>query len=172
MIIWITGLSGSGKTTLGKSIYKFYKKHYPNTLWFDGETTNLLTDIKRSYDKKSRIVQLKKNIKFYQFCYNQKINLIVSCLYIDKKSEKENRKIFKRYFQIYLKSDIQDLIRRDSKKMYKKNLKKKKPNVVGFDIKWNEPKNSNMVINNSYEQKLSLITKKVIDKTKKKFNSF
>ena len=40
MIIWISGLSGSGKTTLGKSIYEYYKKKFPNTLWFDGETTN------------------------------------------------------------------------------------------------------------------------------------
>jgi adenylylsulfate kinase-like enzyme len=172
MIIWITGLSGSGKTTLGKSIYKFYKKHYPNTLWFDGETTNLLTDKSRGYDKHSRINQLKKNLKFYEFCYKQKINLIISCLYIDKNFEKLNRKKFKKYFQIYLKSNIQDLIKNDSKNMYKKNLTKKKPNIMGYDIKWNEPKYSDIIINNSYQQKLNLTLKKVLDKTKKNFNKF
>jgi len=172
MIIWISGLSGSGKTTLGKSIYEYYKKKFPNTLWFDGETTNLLTDSKRGYDKQSRINQLEKNIKFYKFCYKQKINLIVSCLYINKKFEKKNKKIFKKYFQIYLQSNIKNLIKRDSKKMYKNNLKKNKPNIVGHDIKWIAPQNSNMVIKDSYEQKLDLITKKVINKTKKQFNKF
>tara|TARA_B100000989_G_C19346368_1_gene387167 strand:- start:185 stop:703 length:519 start_codon:yes stop_codon:yes gene_type:complete len=172
MIIWITGLSGSGKTTLGRSVYTYYKKKFSNTLWFDGETTNLLTDDKRSYDKKSRIKQLKKNIKFYEFCYKQKINLIVSCLYIDKNFEKKNKKKFKKYFQIYLKANIKDLIKRDAKKMYEKNLKKRKPNIVGYDIKWSGPKISNMIIKNSYEQNLKFLTKKIIDKTKNSFNKF
>ena len=172
MIIWITGLSGAGKTTLGRSVFTYYKKKFPNTLWFDGETTNLLTDNKRGYDKKSRINQLKKNIKFYEFCHKQKMNLIVSCLYIDKNFEQRNKKKFKKYFQIYLKANIKDLIKRDTKKMYKKNLKKSKPNIVGYDIKWNGPKFSNMIIKNSYNQNLKLLTKKIIDKTKKNFNKF
>ena len=56
--------------------------------------------------------------------------------------------------------------------MYKKNLKKIKPNIVGYDIKWSGPKISNMIIKNSYERNLKLITKKIIDKTKNNFNKF
>jgi len=115
MVIWITGLSGAGKSTLGKLLYTDLKKKYPNTIWFDGETTNLLTDRTRKYDKKSRISQYQKQIKFYQFCHDQKINLIISCLYYDKPTQTKNKKIFKKYFEIYLKSDIKKLIKRDSK---------------------------------------------------------
>lgn len=173
MVIWITGLSGAGKSTLGKSIYSYYKKKYPNTLWFDGETTNLLSDNKRKYDRFSRINQYKKNIKFYEFCNLQNINLIISCLYFDKNLQKNNKKIFKKfYYEIYLKSKIKNLIERDSKNTYKKNLNKKKPDIVGYDIKWNMPKGSNMIIENFYKKNLNKMTKKIINKTSINFNKF
>tara|TARA_E500000178_G_C17012231_1_gene751139 strand:+ start:1391 stop:1912 length:522 start_codon:yes stop_codon:yes gene_type:complete len=173
MVIWITGLSGAGKTTLGKSVYDYYKKKFPNTLWFDGETTNLLTDQKRKYDRISRINQYYKNIKFYQFCNLQKINLIISCLYFDINLQKNNRKIFKKnYYEIYLKSNIEELIKRDSKNTYKKNLSKKKPNIVGYDIKWRMPKGSNFIVDSFHKKNLMEISKKIITKTKKNFNKF
>ncbi len=172
MVIWITGLSGAGKTTLGKSLYKDLKKKFPNTLWFDGETTNRLTDKTRKYDRRSRINQYKKQIKFYEFCYKQKINLIISCLYYDKPTQTNNRKKFKQYFEIYLKSDINELIKRDSKGTYKNNLNKKVPNIVGYDIKLNMPKGSDVIIENFYEKKISTSKKKILSKIGKRFNKF
>ena len=61
-------------------------------------------------------------ISIAKFCYEQKINIIISVLYFNNFIFKNNKKIFKNYFQIYLKSNIKDLIRRDSKKIYSKNI--------------------------------------------------
>lgn len=172
MIIWITGLSGAGKTTLAKSIFKSLRKVYKNTLWFDGDTMREFLGKNNKYDKSSRIKQYQNMVKFVKFCHDQRINIIVSALYFNNYIFKNNKKIFKNYYQIYLKSNINELIRRDSKKVYSRNLKKKTPNIVGFDIKWNMPKGSNMIINNFYNLNSNKLKSKLIKIFKKKINKF
>ena len=168
MIIWITGLSGAGKTTLAKALYKDLKKKIPNTLWIDGDILRKHFQNTKKYDQKSRIKQYKKMIDLAKFCYDQKINVIVSALYFNDFIFKNNKKIFKNYYQIYLKSDIKDLIRRDSKKIYSKNIDKKKPFLVGVDIKWNEPKKSDITIKNFFNKKVNLVKKNILIKINKK----
>ena len=82
MIIWITGLSGAGKTTLAKTLYKDLKKKIPNTLWIDGDNLRKHFQNTKKYDQKSRIEQYKKMIRLAKFCYDQKINIIVSVFFL------------------------------------------------------------------------------------------
>ena len=164
MIIWITGLSGAGKTTLAKTLYKDLKKKIPNTLWIDGDNLRKHFQNTKKYDQKSRIEQYKKMIRLAKFCYDQKINIIVSVLYFNDFIFKNNKKIFKNYFQIYLKANIKDLIKRDSKKIYSKNINKKKPFLVGVDIKWNEPKKPDLIIENFFNKKVNLVKRSILTK--------
>ena len=168
MIIWITGLSGAGKTTLAKTLYKDLKKKIPNTLWIDGDNLRKHFQNTKKYDQKSRIEQYKKMIRLAKFCYDQKINIIVSVLYFNDFIFKNNKKIFKNYFQIYLKANIKDLIKRDSKKIYSKNINKKKPFLVGVDIKWNEPKKPDLIIENFFNKKVNFIKKSILTKINKR----
>ena len=168
MIIWITGLSGAGKTTLAKALYIEIKKKYKNSLWFDGDTMRDFFDNSKKYDKKSRIKQYEKLINYAKFCDNQKINLVISALYFDNYIFKNNKKNFKNYYQIYLKSDLKDLIKRNNKKLYSKNLKKRKPNIVGWDIKWKMPKGSNLIINNFYSLNINKTKVEILKKIKKR----
>ena len=164
MIIWITGLSGAGKTTLAKALYKDVKKRFPNTLWIDGDILRKHFQNTKKFDQKSRIDQYKKMIRLAKFCYEQKINIIISVLYFNNFIFKNNKKIFKNYFQIYLKANIKDLIKRDSKKVYSKNINKKKPFLVGVDIKWNEPKKSDLIIENFFNKKVNLVKRSILTK--------
>ena len=164
MIIWITGLSGAGKTILAKALYKDVKKRFPNTLWIDGDILRKHFQNTKKFDQKSRIEQYKKMIRLAKFCYEQKINIIISVLYFNDFIFKNNKKIFKNYFQIYLKANIKDLIKRDSKKVYSKNINKKKPFLVGIDIKWNEPTKSDLTIENFFNKKVNLVKRSILTK--------
>lgn len=172
MIIWITGLSGTGKTTLGRSLYNDLKKKHKNTMWFDGDTMREFLGNNKKYDKNSRIIQYQNMIRIVSFCYAQKINIIVTALYFNSYIYKNNRKLFKNYYQIYLKSKIKTLIERDNKGIYSKNLNKKKPNIVGHDIKWNMPMGSNLTINNFFNLNINTVKNKVLKKIKRKINKF
>ena len=73
----------------------------------------------------------------------------------------------KQYYEIFVKTSLKTLIeKRDYKKLYKKALEKKIKNVVGIDIKYDEPKKSNLIIDNEKNRKnFSIIVDKIIDKT-------
>ncbi len=168
MIIWITGLSGAGKTTLAKALYSKVKKKFSNTIWIDGDILRKHFQNTKKYDQKSRVDQYKKMVDLAKFCYDQKINVIISVLYFNSFILNNNKRIFKNYFQIYLKSNIKDLIKRDSKKVYSKNLRKKKPFLVGVDIKWNEPRKSNLIIKDFFNKKINSTSISIFNKIRKK----
>ena len=168
MIIFLTGLSGAGKTTLAEALYKDIKKKFPNTIWIDGDVSRQYFKNTKKYDVKSRLDQYKKTINLAKFCYDQNINVIISALYFNNFILKNNKRLFKKYFQIYLKANIKDLIERDSKKVYSKKIKKKKPYLVCLDIKWTHPKKSDLVINNFFKQNITKVKKKTLSKINKK----
>ena len=92
-----------------------------------------------------------KTQKLFQiYVIFEKQGLIVICpiLSIFTQHQKENRKKFSNYYQIYIKSDLKNLIKRNSKNIYEN-----KKNVVGYDIKFPKPHKSDLTILNTYTKK-------------------
>ena len=115
-IIWLTGLSGTGKSTLSKALKK-----------------NL-------YDKKVKIIDgdiFRKSTKnIIKNIQNKFDVIIVSVISPLLNTRKKAKKTFKNnYYEVYLKCGIQELIRRDTKGLYKLAKEKIIKNLVGFNSK-------------------------------------
>lgn len=147
MVIWIIGKSGSGKTFLSKRLYKKFREKNKKVVWIDGDKFRK----KFSKDLKYSLNDRKKNSKRIQkFCKElEKKNEIVICsvLSIFKQHQKENKKIYKKYFQIYIKAKQKILEKRNNKNVYKLNK-----NVVGKDISFPTPYRSNITLNNNFNK--------------------
>ena len=173
MVIWITGLSASGKTTLAKYYKKFMKRKNYQFVLVDGDNVRdiFLNDL--GFDEKARFKQITRMQEIAKFLDKQNCNVIVAALYSHPRLLSRNRKLFKNYFEIYLKANIEFLLGREIKKIYHQALKKKIKNVVGVDIKWHEPKLPNLVFEQKNNFKLkamcNLINKKI--KIKKLHNA-
>lgn len=157
MIIWIIGLSGSGKTKLSKELFKS-KIIRSNFISIDGDEfrENILNDLGYTYkDRKKNAESISKLVSYLS---KKKINIIVSILSNYPNWLKWNKKNIKNYFQVYLKVDKKQLFLRNKKKLY---LSKKK-NVVGKDIKFNEPKENNLIFTNTFKKKDIQNFKKII----------
>jgi adenylylsulfate kinase len=75
---------------------------------------------------------------------------------------KWNRDNIKKYFEIYLNTNLK-ILKKRKPNLYSGKIK----NVVGVDIKFNEPKNADMTINNCNSMNdLSRASKKIIKKIK------
>ncbi len=172
MLIWLTGLSGSGKTTLSNILIKKFKKKKINFISIDGDVIRELYGNDLNHSLKHRMMQIERIKKISKFLYDQDQNIIVSALYSNRKILSNNRKVFKNYFEIYLKAPIKILIKRDIKNLYDNALKKKIKNVVGVDIEWQEPKNSDLIIDQTNKISPNKVADVVLTKFKNGRNKF
>jgi len=146
MVIWITGISGAGKTTIANSLIEKYKNKFPHLINLDGDVVRKLYGDDLGYEENDRISQIKRMQKICLFLENQNLIIIVSALYSNSTLMEWNRKYFANYFEIYLNVPLELVKRRDPKGIYKKFEKGQEKNIVGIDIPWHEPKNSDLVI--------------------------
>ncbi len=156
MVIWILGLSGSGKSTLARNIINKAKKI--NIIHIDGDLIRNIYDKKLGHTLKDREINASRISKLVKFLSDQKIHVIVSVLSNFPKWLLWNRKNLKNYYEVYLKTDFK-ILKKRKPKLYSGKIK----NVIGIDLKFNEPKKSNLVIYNSVKKsQIDENTKKIL----------
>ncbi len=142
MVIWIIGLSGSGKSYLSKKIYAGLKE---KKILVDGDIVRKYITYKLKYSKKDREKNSLIISDLCKFLEKQKFTVVCSILSIFKKHQKLNRKKFENYFQIYLKSNLTKLKKRNNKEIYSKT------NFVGKKIKFPLPYKNDLIIENNFK---------------------
>ena len=169
MVIWITGLSASGKTTVSHAFEKKFKTKYPNMVLIDGDVVRQLYGHDLGYEEPERVKQIKRIQSIAKFLEDQSIIVIVAALYANDDLLKTNRKIFKKYFEVYLEADIKFLQTRETKELYKKALAGEMKNVVGVDIPWHTPKNPDLIFKASELKTPEEMSDIIFNSTEKKF---
>ena len=156
MVVWIIGKSGSGKSFFAKKIAKILNKK-KNVFWLDGDEFRKYISYDIGYSIKDRKINSKRIQNFCKFLETKNYFVICSILSVFPDHQKENKKIFKQYKQIYLKVENKILKEINNKKIY--SMKK---NIVGVDIDFNKPYKSNLTIENDFRnanQKINTILK-------------
>lgn len=164
-IVWFTGLSGSGKTTLSNYIEKKLSKKNFKIKKIDG-------DIFRKKNKQKKFNKLsiiKNNMAIIDYVSQIKERydyIIVSVISPLKKTRIYAKKKFgNNYFEVYTKCSLKELIKRDTKQLYKKAKKKLIKDLIGFNsnIKY-EITNYKKIIVNTANENISGSAKKVLNK--------
>ena len=163
ILFWVTGLSGSGKTTISKKIKKDISKNYGPTIVVSGDDLRQIFNLK-GYSYSERLILNKKFRKFAKFIINQKINLIFAIVGMFDEARKWNRTNFENYIEIYIKSNIKNIIKNNKKKIYKR---KGVGDIVGINIKPELPKKPDITINNNFKTSMNNLSTQLLNKIKK-----
>lgn len=167
ILFWVTGLSGSGKTTIAKKITRKINKLYGPTVVISGDNLRNMFNLK-GYSYKDRLDTVKKYCKLSKFLTSQKINVVFAVIGMMDLVRDWNRKNIDNYVEIYIKSEIKEIIRRRKKKIY--FLSKK--NLVGLDIKPEFPKKPDIVLKNNFKMNINELSEKLMDKIQKLIKDF
>ena len=146
MVLWITGLSASGKTTVARAFLEVSKNSGVQKVFLDGDHIRELFGGDLGYDESSRIKHIQRVQRLAKFLTDQGIDVVVAALYNNREILAENRKLFDKYFEVYLKADIEFLKLRENKSLYTKSQNNEIHDVVGVDIKWQEPMTPDLTI--------------------------
>jgi len=173
MIIWITGISGSGKSTLGKKLFATVKRKFPSTIFFDGDRFREIFQNDINYTLKDRDINALRLTRLVKNLSEQKINIIISANITNIKFRKWMRRNVGKYYEIYISASLNSLLKRDYKKLYSRAISKKIKNVVGVDLPFVVPKNSDLYIeNNSSKRNLLKNVKEILNDLKNKNKKF
>lgn len=146
MVIWLCGLSGAGKTTIGNALYDRIKGRAANLVILDGEELRKALGGDLGHDAESRRVN---SVRIANLCHLldlQGIHVICCAMTIVPEAQELNRQWLSGYCEILLDVDLDTLIKRDPKGLYKKALSGKIKNVAGVDIPFVAPKSPQLVI--------------------------
>ena len=152
-IVWFTGLSGSGKTTLSYYIAKKLKAKKYKIKTVDGD----IFREKKNLKKFTKFSIIKNNLAIIDYIDKEKSKydyLLVSVIAPLKKTRiLANKKFKKKYFEVYIKCNLRELINRDTKKLYYKAKMKIIKDLIGFNskIKYESSNHKKIIINTAKE---------------------
>ncbi len=152
MVIWLTGLAGSGKTTVGRHLYALWKPRAPNTVLVDGDDIRRI--LGRDEEARDYTLEGRRHVaeRIHEICAwldRQDINVICCTMSFFPDVHERNRKLFSRYFEVYISVPMDILCRRDTKNLYAPAMRGEIRNVVGVNLPFTPPGAPDMVIDNS-----------------------
>jgi cytidine diphosphoramidate kinase len=151
MVIWILGLSGAGKSFLSIKLKKELKNDYGEFIILDGDVIRKVFDNDLGFSIKDRNINASRISKLAHFLSQNNVNVIVPVLSLFPDWLEWNRKNIKEYYEIYIDVPISILKERNNKNVYFKDGTENK-SVVGVDIEFIRPKNSDLKIINSFDE--------------------
>ena len=171
-VIWITGLSGAGKTTVSKILAQNLRKKDFNVILLDGDKLREIFEPdhenEKKYQKNKRVELALKYSKLSQALSLQGFTIVIATISLYTEIHEWNAKNLPRYFETYLCVPIEELRKRDTKGIYHKYDSGKISDVVGLDLKFDQPFNPTLKIN--FNEKLN--AKQTASIIEKKYHEF
>lgn len=150
MVIWIIGLSGSGKSTVARELETLLREARLPLITLDGDAVrevwgdNLGHSIEARRENSGRIQRLGR------FLEDQGLLVVTAILSIFPEHQRLNRTLYKDYFQVYLRARLEDVERRDIKRIYAEARAGRLASVVGIDLRFPEPEGNDLVLDNDF----------------------
>lgn len=156
-VYWITGLSGAGKTTIRTALYERLKAVKPNVVMLDGDKLRAAYGSAFGYTEEERRKAAFCNAKLSHLLASQGIDVICCTIGMYDAVRDWNRENNERYTEVYLNVTMDTLMRRDKKGLYSSHAK----DLVGVDVKMEEPKHPDVLVHNDGERSVESIVDEI-----------
>ena len=149
MVIWLIGLAGAGKTSIGKEVYKLVRNEDRSTVFLDGDRFREIMGDDLGHSLADREKNGWRMCKLSAWLERQDINIVACVLSNFPEQQKWNRENLDKYFEVYIEVSMDMLETRDQKGLYSGAKEGRIKNVIGVDLEFHPPENSDLVIQNS-----------------------
>lgn len=149
--IWFTGLSGSGKTTIANELVKKLRNNGIPVVLLDGDVVRETLSRDIEYTKEERDKHI---TRVADVCYLITLNGVLNIACVVSPTEKIRRyarNLIKNFVEVYVKCPISVCEKRDAKGHYKKVRSGEIKDFVGINIKYEEPKSPDIILNTDKE---------------------
>lgn len=144
-------MSASGKTTIGKKLFERLTLSKEKWVFVDGDTFRNILDEDLSHSIEDRRKNAYRISRFCEYLSLQGVNVLACVLSIFHDNQQYNKENITDYKEVFLDVSLENLLKRDNKKLYKNALNGKIKDVVGVDIKFEPPYAPDLTIDNNIE---------------------
>lgn len=143
-VYWLTGLSGAGKTTIGTLLRDRMRGQGLSCLLLDGDRLRMVINPQAGHDLETRRSLAFTYARLCREIAGQGITVICATISMFHAVRDWNRDNIPGYCEIYLRVPLDQRQDRDPKGLYRD----RKPDMVGTDGSFEEPRNPDMIIEN------------------------
>ncbi|MCR5508189.1 MAG: adenylyl-sulfate kinase [Lachnospiraceae bacterium] len=164
-VYWITGFSGAGKTTVGKLLYEKLKTVKDNIVFLDGDTLRQVFGDDLGYGEEDRKKCAMRYSRICRLLSGQGIDVICCTISMYDSVREWNRKNIPDYFEVYVRVDMDVLVKRDQKGLYSGTSVEDDTRLVGVSLSAEVPKSPDIILDNNGEltpgEQVALILEKL-----------
>jgi len=152
-VIWMTGLSGSGKSTIAKEVErKLFSKDF-NVFILDGDNLRMGLNRGLSFSPEDRTENIRRTAEVAKLFTDAGFIVIVSLISPYRSERKKARDIRPEYFrEIYVKSSLEECIKRDVKGLYAKAIRSEIKDFTGISAPYEEPLSPDLTVDTEQEE--------------------
>lgn len=146
-VIWLTGLSSAGKTTIANCLKERFNQISAIGIILDGDDIRNRLKV-HNYDEESR----KKHNLYVAYLASvleeQGYIVIVSLISPYEETRREARGICKHFIEVYVSTDLETCMQRDTKGLYKKAISGEIKEFTGISSPYFPPVAPEIIVNN------------------------
>lgn len=161
-VYWITGLSGAGKTTIGGLWHRELKALGRQVVFLDGDEMRQVFGAGLGYTREDRMQLAMSYGRLCALLSKQDFTVVCCTISMFDAVREWNRKNIPGYFEVYIKTSMETLCRRDQKGLYSQG----DHDVAGIHFQVEEPKSPDLILENDGEktpqEQVELLRQRVI----------
>jgi adenylyl-sulfate kinase len=149
--LWFTGLSGAGKTTVSQIVADKLRDRGHKVELLDGDIirTNLSKGL--GFSKEDRDTNIRRIGFVCDLLSRNGVVAIAAAISPYEAVRRENREMIGNYVEVFVDCDLDTLIERDVKGLYKKALAGEIKNFTGIDDPYEAPEDAEIQIHSNNE---------------------
>jgi len=163
-VIWLTGIPGSGKTTLALELQKFYENKGIPIEILDGDEIRKTLSKDLGLSPEDRKEHNRRVIFVAKILAKNGVTTLVPLISPYRETRANARKEIPDFIEIWVKTSVDECIKRDPKGLYKKALAGEIKNLTGLQAPYEEPQNAELILDtekHSVEESIDLIISSV-----------
>jgi adenylylsulfate kinase len=145
--VWLTGLSGSGKTTIAALLeHHLRERGVPFVQRLDGDVlrSGICRDL--GFSREDRNENIRRVGYIAGLLSANGVATLVSFISPYREARERARECCRNFIEVYVTCDLDTLIRRDVKGLYRKALEEEIPQFTGVSDPYEEPLHPELII--------------------------
>lgn len=147
-VVWITGLSGAGKSSVARLLRGRWLAAGRSMLLLDGDVLRAVYPGRSGYGREERLELALSYGRLCREIASQGIDVACATISMQQPVYEWNRNNISNYLEVYLRVTNEELAKRDSKGLYRRDADRGATDVYGIDLAADEPTQPTLVIDN------------------------